>query len=52
MEEPALLWELRELEALEKEAEEVEASRLRMAAAEGDWEEEPWQSQGLDSYDP
>jgi hypothetical protein len=49
MQEPTVLWELRELEALEREAEEAEDARLRSAAAEEDWEDEPWLSQGLDS---
>jgi hypothetical protein len=52
IEEPALLDELRELEALEQEAVEAEASRLLAAAEEEVWEDELWPSHGLDSFDP
>jgi hypothetical protein len=51
--EQALVEELQELEALEKEAEAAEASRLLAAAAEAEiWEGELWQSHSLDSPDP
>jgi hypothetical protein len=50
--EAALHAELLELEALEQEAGEMEASRHRLAAAEWEDEGELWPSQGFDAFDP
>jgi hypothetical protein len=50
-EEQALLCELKELEALEQEAEAAEAARLLAAAADEIWEGETWLSHDLDSPD-